>query len=283
MKNVIRLITIIVMGLTLIACENVNNKKTSEKPIAEDVSKETIEPDDAVEYKIVKMEDQSSKALGKKPLSQYQTSELEKLPIKKKHLYRVVLKDIKENQVKPTVELIIKELTSVDKDIDEITLWLYSDNELSNSTYDIGAATWAPYGKLGNVDANIAKNNSRENYEISYQITRNLNEYLALRSETEDKFGFSVEVRKQIFKDLVKAQDKAGEYEHKEQQKVLNKYGNINDANREKIKAEYAKIYDKSAEKMSEYEAAVAKQYNISVEQLSEISSEAQEKFWPLD
>jgi hypothetical protein len=75
------------------------------------------------DYEIAKEEDQSQKALRKKPLSQYTTSELEQLPTNKKILFRVILsKDIKDNQVKPTVDKILHELTSYDSDIDEIIL-----------------------------------------------------------------------------------------------------------------------------------------------------------------
>src|SRR5690606_1362757 len=147
-----------------------------------------------------------------------------------KILYRTVLsKDVKENQVKPTVEKIITKLTSDDADIDEIILWLYSDQEIANSAFDIGTAIWAPNGKLGNIDANSAKNNNRDNYKIEYQIKNNLDQYLTQKSETGEKLGFTVEERKQIFKEIVKAEDKANEYERVEQEKILNKVGTIND------------------------------------------------------
>src|SRR5690606_20080735 len=202
----------------------------------------------------------------------------------KKILYRIVLsKDVKENQVKPTVEKIITKLTSDDSDIDEIILWLYSDKEISNSTFDIGTAIWAPNGKLGNIDANIAKNNNRDNYKIDYQIKNNLDQYLTQKSEVGDKLGFTVEERKQIFKEIVKAEDKANEYEQKEQDKVLNRFGTINDNNREKVKVEYNKISDQAQKMTDEYKSTVLKKYNITAEQLKEIGREGQDKYWPLD
>ena len=202
-----------------------------------------------------KVENQSKKALGKKPLSQYETSEIEKLPTNKKILYRIVLsKDVKENQVKPTVEKIITKLTSDDSDIDEIILWLYSDKEISNSTFDIGTAIWAPNGKLGNIDANIAKNNTRENYRINYEIKQNLEQYLSRKLETSDKFGLSIEERKQVFKDIVKAEDDAYNYKESEQEKVI-----------------------------KENKSKLLKKYNITAEQLKEIGREGQDKYWPLE
>src|SRR5690606_12499053 len=103
------------------------------------------------------------------------------------------------------------------------------------------------------IDENIAKNNSRKNYKIEYEIRTSLDQYLTQKSETGDKLGFTVEERKQIFKEIVKAEDKASEYEQKEQDKVLNRFGSITDNNREIIKAEYNKISDKAQKLSDEY------------------------------
>lgn len=210
---------------------------------------------EATDYEIVQLEDQSRKALGKKVLSQYETAEIDKLPINKKIVYRVVLpKDIKERQVKPTVEIIIKELASVDAEIDEIILWLYSDKEISDGPYDIGTAIWAPKGKLENVDANIAQNNNRESYKIEYLLKSNLDQYLTQKLDSSDKFGFTVEERKQIFKEIVEAEDKAFKYDESEQDRRL-----------------------------KEFKSTILNKYDIHIEQLKEISREGQDKYWPLD
>lgn len=278
MKKPNLILLIFILTLSFLGCkEEKKDAETQEKATAE----LTI---DTADYEIVKTEDHSRKALGKKSLSQYQKSELEKLPTNKKILYRIVLsKDIKENQVKPTVEKIIDKLTSDDSDIDEIILWLYSDKEISNSTFDIGTAIWAPNGKLGNIDANIAKSNNRKNYKIDFQIKNNLDQYLSQKLETGDKLGFTLEERKQIFKEIVKAEDKANEYEQTEQDKVLNKFGAINDNNREIVKAEYNTISDQAQKLTEEYKSTVLKKYNITAEQLKEIGREGQDKYWPLD
>ena len=249
MKKANLILSIFILTLSFLGCNEENkDAETQEKETAE----LTI---DTADYEIVKTEDQSRKALGKKSLSQYKKSELEKLPTNKKILYRIVLsKDIKENQVKPTVEKIIDKLTSDDLDIDQIILWLYSDKEISNSTFDIGTAIWAPDGKLGNIDANIAKNNNRENYRIDYQIKQNLEQYLSQKFETSDKFGLSIEERKQVFKDIVKAEDDAYNFKESDQEKVL-----------------------------KENKSKLLKKYNITAEQLKEIGREGQDKNWPLD
>jgi len=278
MKKPNLILMIFILTITFISCKDEKREAETENKVTAVLNVETAD------YEIVKIEDLSRKALGKKPLSQYETSEIEKLPTNKKILYRIVLsKDVKENQVKPTVEKIITKLTSDDSDIDEIILWLYSDKEISNSTFDIGTAIWAPNGKLGNIDANIAKNNNRDNYKIDYQIKNNLDQYLTQKSEVGDKLGFTVEERKQIFKEIVKAEDKANEYEQKEQDKVLNRFGTINDNNREKVKTEYNKISDQAQRMTDEYKSTVLKKYNITTEQLKEIGREGQDKYWPLD
>jgi len=277
MKKPNLILLIFILILSFLGCKEKKEVEPEEKETAELTIK-------TADYAIVKTEDQSRKALGKKSLSQYQKSELEKLPTNKKLLYRIVLsKDVKENQVKPTVEKIISKLTTDDSDIDEIILWLYSDNEISNSTFDIGSAIWAPNGQLGNIDANIAKNNNRNGYKIDYQIKKNLDQYLTQKSETGDKLGFSEEERKQIFKDIVKAEDKANEYEQSEQDKVFDKFGTINDNNREKVKAEYNKISNQAQKLMNEYKSTVYKKYNITEEQLKKIGREGQDKYWPLE
>src|SRR5690606_12014375 len=164
-----------------------------------------------------------------------------------------------------------------------IILWLYSVKEIINNPFDIGTAIWAPNGQLGNIDENIAKNNNRENYKIEYEIKANLDQYIIQKSETEDKLGFTVEERKQIFKEIVKAEDKANSYEHKEQDKLLDRFETNNDNNREKVKTEYNKISDKAQKLSDEYKSTILKKYNITAEQLKEIGREGLDKYWPLD
>jgi hypothetical protein len=249
MKNPNLILIIFILTLSIANCKEENRTVKKENKVTTELNVDTAD------YEIIKFEDQSRKALGKKPLSQYKTSEIEKLPTNKKILYRIVLsKDIKENQVKPTIENIIANLTSKDSDIDEIILWLFSDKEISNSTFDIGTAIWAPNGKLGNIDANIAQNNNRENYKIYYQIKQNLEQYLTQKFETSDKFGLIIDERKQVFKDIVKAEDDAYNYKESEQEKVL-----------------------------KENKSKLLKKYNITSEQLKEIGTEGLDKFWPLD
>lgn len=282
MKITDLLLLMFILVFAFVGCKEEKKKAETKTEIIIDPNIETAS------YEIVKIEDKSRKAFGKKSLSQYTTSEIESLPINKKILYRVVLsQDIKESHVIPTVEEIIDKLTSSDSDIDEIILWLYSNEDISNSAYDIGSAIWAPFGKLGNIDADIAKNNNRDNYKIDFQIKNNLDDYLTLKSKSEIKFGFTEKERKQIFKEIVGAEDKAHAVESLEQEKamdrILGKQGKFDDNNREMLKAEYNKISERTEKLMSEYKSNVFKQYKITKQQADEISMEGLNKNWPLE
>jgi len=249
MKKTILVLWIFILALTFGGCKEEKNVSKTEEKDTVDLTIETAE------YEILKVEDQSRKALGKKSLSQYQATEIENLPTNKRMLYRIVFsKYLTENLVKPTVEKIIKKLASDDVDIDEMILWLYSDQEISDGPYDIGTAIWAPNGKLGNVDANIAQNNNRESYKIEYLLKSNLDQYLTQKLDSSDKFGYTVEERKQIFKEIVEAEDKAFKYDETEQDR-----------------------------RVKEFKSKILNKYNISIEQLKEVAREGQDKYWPLD
>ena len=134
---------------------------------------------EAIDYEMVREEDASVKALGNKLLSEYTTQEIEALPIAKRIRYRIVVSpEIKENQVRPTVDKIVSDISSSDNDIDAIVLFLYSDKELINGAYDVATATWAPGGKVGNITPEIARSNNRAGYSISLTIKPDLHEYL---------------------------------------------------------------------------------------------------------
>ena len=204
-----------------------------------------------VAYEIVETEDQSRKATGNKKMR-----------------YRVVVPpDIKTNQVKPTLERLISDITSKDNDIDEISVLLYSDKELTKGGYDVARAIWAPGGDLGNVDANIARSNNRTGYQLSVDVVDNLEEYLKQRGQSEDKFGFTEEQRRQIFKELVSAEDRA-----------------LADADDSNLSAENLKKYAEEVRGLEEtYKAQLRDKYGISEEIQDEISLEGGTEYWPLD
>ena len=229
-----------------------------------------------VVYEIIDTQDQSHKALVKS-LSEYKSHELAALPWDKKMLYRIVVSPkIKENQVRPTIEKIISDITTRDNDIDEISLFLFSDKEVAKGGmgYDVASATWAPGGKLGNITPDIAKNNIRTGYKISIKAEKNLEAYLEQRGLSEEKFGFTEKQRRQIFIELVVAEDRA----EAEAEKIYPLYPldpNYKESN-------VSKHFDKSDEVGEKYKAQVRSKYGITKEIQLKISVEGLQESWPM-
>jgi len=213
-------------------------------------------------------------------LSSYTYQELVSLPIDKRMEYKVVVSpEIKENQVRSTVEKIIADITSKDNDIDEISLFLYSDKELANEMYDVARATWAPNGKLGNVTPEIAKTNNRNNYKLEIQIAENLEQYLQKRAQSEEKFSLTEAERRQIFKEIVAAEDRAWA-------EAERKYPVSGRATWGLSQSELGSRIDKStvlAQQLGDqYEDELAKKYGLTREQLKEVIYESIEERWPM-
>ena len=225
----------------------------------------------AVRYEIVKTTNASHKAL-EKPLSSYTIEELKALPTDKRRFYDVVVPaSIKRNQVKPTVEKIISDITGRDGDIDEIVVWLYSDRKLvENKDWDVATATWAPKGKLGNITASIAETNNRSSYETTIKIKDNLEEYLKQRAASDVRFGLSKDKRKEIFRQIVIAEDRA-------QTEADRRYPI--DPNDPEVNIE--KNIDLESRLADQYRAQVYKKYGITKEIANKISAEAIHEKWP--
>jgi len=297
MKVVVIIIGFIIFGSTVDTSKQQSNqppvqleqsvsnteKKKDEINPTEEQSKTKIIP---VEYEIVKSEDQSRKALGNKSFSDYTVQEISNLPMNKRMWYRIIVSPkIKENEVRTTIEKIISDITQKDDDIDEIILFLYSDKELSDGPYDIGKATWAPKGKLGNITPEIAKSNNRSSYETTIQIKENLEEYLSQRGKSEDKFGLTEEERRKFFKEIVAAEDRANSEAEKLYPIDSNNpaFWDGNTFLQDKFKANMNKNMDKADELMEKYRAEVRIKYNLTEEQSSEITIEAFQEGWPLE
>ncbi|MCT4591889.1 MAG: hypothetical protein N4A36_00675 [Candidatus Gracilibacteria bacterium] len=233
-------------------------------------SEDKVQP---VEYTIIKSEDESHKALGNKLLSQYSAQELNNLPIDKKFGYSIIVSpQIKEKEVVPTIDKIIKDLTSKDGDLDEITLFLYSDESIAkNGLYDVARATWAPYGKLGNMTPEIARSNDRSSYKTTYDIKENLETYLAKRGESEEKFVLTEEQRRTFFKEVGKAERRASD-------EANAKYP----INNWEDKAELTRNMDYLYQLEEKYRAEVFKKYGITDNQYTEIITEGMEENWEI-
>ena len=210
----------------------------------------------------------------------YSHQELVNLPIDKKTLYKVVVSSrIKENQVRQIVEKIIGDITKKDIDIDEITLFLYSDKELIDGMYDVAKATWAPYGSLGNVTPEIARSNNRTNYKISVKVKENLEKYLQKRNKSEDKFGLTEDKRRQIYKEIVNSEDRA-------QAEADRQYPISGRSTWNLSQSELLNRMDKNTELMrrleEKYKFDLMKKYRITREQLKEIIYEGLSENWPM-
>ncbi len=228
----------------------------------------------AVRYEIVKTTNASHKAL-EKPLSSYTIEELKALPTDKRRFYDVVVPaSIEQNQVKPTVEKIISDITGRDGDIDEIVVWLYSDRKLvENKDWDVATATWAPQGELGRITPNIAETNDRSSYKISIQIKANLEGYLKQRVKSETKFGLTEKQRRGIFTQIVKAEDRA-------QAEADQRYpSNPSDPSYQDGNIE--KNIDLERKLATKYRAQVFKKYGITKAIGHKISIEGIKENWP--
>lgn len=234
-----------------------------------------------VAYEIVESEDQSRKAITKR-LSSYTHQELVKLPIDKRMEYRVVVSPtIKENQVRPIIEQIVTDITSKDNDIDEISLFLYSDKELvKDGWYDVARATWAPGGELGSVTPEIARSNNRHDYKTTIQVADNLEQYLKQRAKSEDNFGLTETQRRKIYKEVMAAEDKSWAEANK-------KYPVSGRSTWDLSQSELRSRMDrgtKLAQKLGDqYEDELAKKYSLTQEQLTQIIIEGNSERWPFE
>lgn len=164
----------------------------------------------AVPYEVVRVEDTSHKAMGGKSLSDFTSAELARLPTDKRLQVRVVVPDtIQRNQVRPVVEAILVDLRRERPDVDEIGLLVYSDSALVDGAYDVARATWSTNGELGGITPRIARENVRDGYETNVQIKKDLESYLAQRARQERKGGLSESERREIFRALVRSEDRA--------------------------------------------------------------------------
>jgi hypothetical protein len=113
----------------------------------------------------------------------------------KRMSYKIIVDpSIKREQVKPLAGKIIKDITSKDKDIDEITLWFYSDMALVHQSYDIAMVDWGYPEDKG---------------RIKIMLKENFEQIIKQRSKSETLYGLTEQIRRKFFKELVAAEDRA--------------------------------------------------------------------------
>ncbi len=165
----------------------------------------------------------------------------------------VVTPNIKREEVKPLSEKIIKEITSKERDIDEITLWLYSDRDFIDQRFDIAMVDWGYPEDKG---------------RINIMLVENFEEMIKQRSKAETLYGLTEQTRRDIFKQIVLAEERS----HDEADRLIDptKVTNI-DAN-----------HKKQRELQERYREEVRQKYNITVEIERKIVNEALKEEWPL-
>lgn len=144
-----------------------NNMKTTQQVETEQKANEDIK---VREYKIIKVEDSSIKALDK-PLSSYSTEDLAKVPTNIRKTYFILLpSDVTKEEFVNTVKKMIKTETTKDNDIDLIMVFAYDKLEDIKEPYTVGRMIWGPKGEWSGVTSKIALNNDRSSYNYSYDF-----------------------------------------------------------------------------------------------------------------
>jgi len=262
--------------------DNKSHEESQSKIEQEQTAKEKIKENKIIEFKIVEEKDISMKALGEKKLSDYSIEELVELPINIRMRYSIVispnvtteeLKSITAEELKSLLVQVIMEKSNANLDIDEIHVGIWeSEESFKGGNPNLGYAEWSPYGKWSVMTPEIARNNNRDSYKIVYNIDEKALEAIKKR-KIETLFGLSEEIRKEIFKEMVRCEDWAD-------REALQYYypGCENCTNF--IEADIYKYIDKSRELIDSCEENIRKKYNITEEIMLKISVEAFEERW---
>lgn len=236
------------------------------------------------EYEIIEIRDLSRKPFMKAP-SEYTAAEISALPINRKLEYRIVIGDAVTGQdVEPLMRRIVSDIVSKDKDIDELILTFYSEKNITDMPYDIGSVVWAPYGKLGNVTPEIARTNNRTDYALKWIFLHpDLGSYLEQRRKSKVRHGLTEVERRKIFKELVKAQDKANfEAERKYPTMVILAANGIDYCvSPETVKQNFRKNDTYAKEIKKRYEQEMLNKYDLSGEQIEDLMNEGLNENWP--
>lgn len=240
-------------------------KKAEDKPVEDNllqnIPKEEYVPQsieaevELPEYSLIKKEDISHRI----SLNDV------KAPINKRFSYKFLVSDkIRREQIEPLFNKLSKDIISEDDDIDDITIWLYSDKNLMNGSYDVAMATWAPAD--GEVTKDIAVSNNRDSYKLVVTIADNLEEYLKGKSEKVVDSGLSYDLRKKIYQELANTETRA----RAKLDKIYPYTANFDTDN-------YANKLDELTQK---YEKEISKKYKIDAKTVKSIYEEGDKNGW---
>jgi len=233
-----------------------------------------IQKDKIREYKIIKEDDLSFKALGQKNLSDYTLEEIESLPINTRKEYRIVVPiDITKEELESTIAKCIKDKSIENPDIDEIVVFVYDNEEKINMAYTLGKAEWCPNGEWADVTPEIARSNIRDSYKIIYNIKEKALE--DIKKASEILHGLTENERKEIFTEIVRCEDWA------DLEAMKQYYPGCEDCF-EFIKSDVHKYAGKVSELTDSCKEKLRKRYNITEEIRVEISTEGITKSWLL-
>ncbi|MBN1353771.1 MAG: hypothetical protein JW994_03775 [Candidatus Omnitrophica bacterium] len=153
-----------------------------------------------------------------------------KKKIKKPHYvlrseYRIAVpKNASKTEIERIVREIVKKRSEQNKDIDEIIIYIYDDEQALGEAYTVGRAIWGIDGEFGKVTPELALSNDKSKHRISFDIDvgsaeivrpddRDLEIYYfyhkalwedkrspeqVISSKTAKKFGISIEELKRI-------------------------------------------------------------------------------------
>lgn len=254
-------------------------KETQEQPQASEQKfsfENYIKEDKVRNYEIANEEDISIKALGEKKLSDYSIQELENLPLNFRMKYQIIVSsDITLEELKSTLAQVIKEKSTENSDIDEIVVQSWeSEESLKGRNPIIGYAEWCPYGNWAGMTPEIARDNVRDSYKITYHIDKKALEAIK-ESKEETLFGLSEAKRKEIFEELVKCEDEGD-------RKAMRYYFPGCESCPEFIVTDVNKYADKSTTLINDCKQKVRNEYNITEDVALKILVEALEERWPM-
>lgn len=261
----------VVYQIALTRCIEGPQSKIGQTPT---IKKEEIKENKIREFKIVEENDISIKALGEKKLSDYLLEELEKLPTNIRMRYSIVIpSDITLEELKSQLAKVIMEKSNANPDIDEIHIGIWeSEESFKGGTPNLGYAEWSPYGKWSVMTPEIARNNNRDSYKIVYNIDEKALEVIKKR-KIETLFGLSEEIRKEIFREMVKCED-WGDRE------AMQYYYPGCENCAKFIVTDFVKYAERSNELIDNCKKNLMKKYNITEEIMLKISVEGVEERW---
>lgn len=121
----------------------------------------------------------------------------------------VVPPTIRIGQIRPTLEQAVDDLKEQYPDVLEAMFLVYSDKAISDDAYDVASAVWGCHGELGQVTPEIARTLDLGQHELRVSVRRGLEDYLKERNNPVQRFGLSDEERREAYKAIVVAEDRA--------------------------------------------------------------------------